>query len=465
MKKLMVLFFAFTLLFAQKMSKVAPVQDEFVNLSGLTCDTSCLQKLVKSGDLASFVASYDAKKGDKELASLHANLTSRHVVHGMHDVKIAVIVPEKVIKLYAKTISRTLLSYASKRYVDAKFKFYLTGDESRQALSAAVKNAQSDGFKVAIAPLTAEGVKVVDALDSKLSFYIPTLNKNAVSVSGKNFVFGGVDYKAQSKKLLAYSTKKIAAVSDNSTVSKTISQDIKDMVTNSDVFVLTLATQKIGIGSLSAGGAKMRNATIFLNTPTIKSAILASQIRVNNLRPQAILMPQLSYNPLLVSMAQELDLTRALVATSLKPLKDEELEAKSGLLNQNLNFDWITYSSAYGVEYLYKTHFNAGDVAGAGGFEEKVAENQVQYDVIIMEPTSYGFKEAVQKPLNEVETKAESSAENSNLNANANATLNTNANAKTPVKSPVQSPAKTSSVKATKTTNDQTQRKEKSMFN
>ena len=74
------------------------------------------------------------------------------------------------------------------------------------------------------------------------------------------------------------------------------------------------------------------------------------------------------------------------VANSIMPLDGLLLE-NAKFLNADLEYNWINYTTAFGIEYFY-----IKSVPGAKRyFKEKIFHQQVQYNIEILKPTNTRF--------------------------------------------------------------------------
>ncbi|MFW5618321.1 MAG: hypothetical protein ACOCMY_00245, partial [Campylobacter hyointestinalis] len=133
--------------------------------------------------------------------------------------------------------------------------------------------------------------------------------------------------------------------------------------------------------------SRLRDSSIFLNTPLIKTALLSSQFRVFDLNPNALLSTQINYNNALLSLTQPNDRKNMYIANSISKI-DDEIISNNAILGQNIEYDWVAYSSTFGFDYIY-TKFINSDASSL--FDEKVQNNQVIYDTKIMKSNQFGF--------------------------------------------------------------------------
>lgn len=390
MKKIIAVLLSCTMLFAsnQYLSNIPPATIYYINLNPEVCDTKCLQDLLDNQYYISFLARYDENFANSELKENYNILTtSRPPLNlGLVDARIAVLLPEKVIKSYSIIVTNAIFSYAIRRELNVDIKFFLTGDESPQNINKALLHLQTEGFKYIIAPLTLNGVLTIsNPKYSNLIFYVPTINANSTNITNQNIIFGGIDYKDQIERLLYYANNKIAIFYDGSKLGNILNEYI--LKNNPNAYINELSGNKFNLKHTLRNNNKLKQATIFLNTPLIKTALLSSQFRVYDLDTYALLSTQINYNNALLSLTQPLDRKNMYIANSISTL-DEEITSNNDILGQNINYDWVAYSTTFGFDYLYTTYINQD---ATQLLNESIDGNQVIYNTKIVTADSYGF--------------------------------------------------------------------------
>ena len=102
----------------------------------------------------------------------------------------------------------------------------------------------------------------------------------------------------------------------------------------------------------------LNDSRIFLNTPLINSSIILSQITYYDIQTQGIYSTQINYNPTLLSITQAKDRDNMYIANSIGKLEDSFVE-EAKLLNADLEYDWINYATALGIEYFYLKYLHS----------------------------------------------------------------------------------------------------------
>ncbi|WP_086233686.1 hypothetical protein [Campylobacter devanensis] len=351
------------------------------------CDKECLKELSRGVDFIQFI--YTPLTMSEPFKSYYAGIkklaTIPEIEIGRKDIKVALIIPQDVIKSYSVVVSDSVFAYIFKRDVGSHIEIFYSGDESTENLNLAINRAKNAGFKYLIAPLTTNGLEIVNSDDyDDLIFYIPTINIKNISNPRSNLFFGGIDYEAQIQKLLTKANHKITAFGDGSRVSDMLNNLVAN--NTNEPYIKNIEGSDIKLNFLK-NNYKVKNSSIFLNTPLIKSALLSSQFRVFELTPHILLSTQLNYNSALISLTQSGDRKNMYIANSIMT-PDSQLETLSAILGEKLDYDWVAYSTMIGMDFIYLNYINKSAKAI---FKEEMQNNQIQYNINIMRAGNYGF--------------------------------------------------------------------------
>lgn len=301
--------------------------------------------------------------------------------------KIAIIIPEQAIKSYSNVIINSSMAYLMRRDAKIELKIFLIGTEDENKLKAVIEKLQAQDFRFIIAGLTLRGANILASLKANhMYFYIPTINKNSTSINASNIYFGGIDYDAQIQSLLSLSNGNIASFYDNSALSNNLNQKLINQT--GGVRTYTVVGEKINFPSLLRSKGSLSGASVFLNTPLVKSAIISSQLRSNGMYPYAILSTQIGYNPTFLSLTQAEDRRKMIIANSI--LNDDLfLSHANEMLNQSLDYNWVAYATSLGLDYFYSQKMNKASSL----FKEKMQDNQIVYKIKLMQSLDFSFKE------------------------------------------------------------------------
>ena len=376
----------------QSLSNIPPAKITYINLEPEFCDISCLNELVKSDMLASFMARFEpAKIDDSALLELYASLGGETVLKLDGAQKIAVIIPQKIIKSYANVVSNAVLAYILKQEANVEVKFINSNDESLQSLQNALQTARNQGFSYFIAALTPSGANTINSLVlSTELIYIPSVHSSFVLNPKPNLIFGGVDYKAQISALLAFANEKIVAFDDGSVLAQKLNEYVRMQSTN--YYETSIVGKDINLNNTLNKKSKFDGASIFLNIPIVKASLVATQMRGFEIKPYALLSTQINFLPNVFSAITQRDRQNLFVANSLNQV-DEAFLGLGELFDVDFRYSHIGYSSALGAEYIYTNFINKN---ASKIFTESVEGSQVLYDVKIYDAKGEQFDQASQ---------------------------------------------------------------------
>ena len=379
----------------QSLSSIPPAKITYINLEPEFCDNACLNELIKSDLLASFMARFEpAKIDDNALLEFYISLGGEAILKVNKSGKIAVIIPQKIIKSYANVVSNAVLSYVLKQDADVEIKFINSNDESPQSLTNAMQTARAQGFNYFIAALTSNGANIMNSLVlSNELIYIPSVHSSFIINPKPNLIFGGIDYKEQISALLAYSNEKIVAFDDGSSLGQKLNEYVR--MQSSDYHEASIVGKDINLNDTLSKKSKFDNASIFLNIPIVKASLVATQMRGFEIKSYALLSTQINFLPNIFNAIAQRDRQNLFIANSLNPINDLFL-GLGDLFDVDFRYSQIGYSSAFGAEYIYT---NFIDKSADRIFTERVENSQVLYGVKIYNAKGDHFDEANQEIL------------------------------------------------------------------
>ncbi len=393
MKKIFYLLAICTTLFATNNSNIALPQNNYLDLDAKECDEACLDKLLKEKKYFTFMSKQQGAEVlngvNKELEGLfngeEKSLSDLQLGNNKkEDIKLAILVPQKKIGNYASSVVNSITAYLMERDSDFDIEVFNSYDESEGSLSNALNSIRQRGYKIVIAPLTQYGANYVAQNANDLIIFMPTINKKDIQFQTYNILYGGIDYEKQIISLLNYANSKVAIFSDLSPLSNNLNNFVAK---NSDVSYQKdiESSQKINLKYILKGNWALQGASIFLNTPLIKSSLIASQLRVYDIKPKALLSTQINLNPLLLNLTQYADRRHLYLANSIStaPISIQETNA---LFNHNIAYDWVNYSTNVGMDYLYSLL-----TGNSRKFSEDISNHEINYNIKIMKTSEYGF--------------------------------------------------------------------------
>ena len=372
---------------AETVYREAPA--ETVMMGGFETDTSAggatFQKLPDENITEEVITAeeYLGEGAQEETMQLPASTAD----FAMERPKIALLVPRKVIGGYANSVANEILSYLI--YSDKNFVFEVfdSGTQDKDALILALQKIHHKGYKVVVAPMTPSGANPLASLEKTLLVYVPTVNQDDIYVQNPNFLYGGIDYKAQVDALLNYADSKIVVFDDGSALSKKISDYVTESRLEDIVYSKVIKNVNANLSYLFKKNRKLNDATIFLNMPVVKSALVASQLSRYKVPYKKILSTQVNYSPLLFTLTQYADREKFYIANAIgkAPFR---LEDMSRLIGADIRFNWIDYATSVGLDYLFTDYLG---LQGSRVFHENLYGQQVYYDTEIVQPKLGSF--------------------------------------------------------------------------
>lgn len=415
MKKSLLLL-APALLFAQSfMLSNIPLPKTYIqNIDPYRCDALCMQDFLDNGQVFSFLAHAESKLKDpkqNEDRVMFISIFNLGSMNSEKKLKIALLLPYKKIGKYASSTTNATLAYLMTKSHPFQLKSYKIKSESAEDLATALKQIKSDGFRYVIAPLTHKGAKNLIDIHTTLNIYLPTINKHDINSSSPYLTFGAIDYHTQSNLLLKEAHEPLVIFSDKSETGKTLASYQKQEFIHpsplpdsersgsfiQDTFSIfsqmvskkrePVAEKKKKVISYSISrrttnlerylkeNKKIANATIMINTPIIKTGMILSQLTLYDVNETNTLSTQINYDPLLLSMTQYNDRKDMIVANSITEHNNILIETNT-LLGNDIEYDWINYTTTIGIDYFYSLITNDERI-----YNTKIENHQILYNI------------------------------------------------------------------------------------
>lgn len=333
-------------------------------------------------------------KPQEEIISQFSKMSDRS------HIKIALMMPKKIIGRYSIATIDTILAYLSARGREFEFEVFDCGDEEESSIQETYEKIYAQDFHFIIAVLTTKGAYESTKLQLKIPLYIPTVNKTQIDFnpsSSSLLFFGGISYENQINELLKFQrgTHSIA-YNDDSPVGERLSLILKDKIPQIQEQTITNEIAATFSKNKKTQEGQIYQADVFLNTPVVKTGLLLSQIGYFKKKATTFLSTQLNYNPSLSILTQQRDRENLFIANSIGTT-DQKLIEYASLLNSDLKYDWVNYSTALGMEVFYRIMYPESSAY----FKETILDNQVQYGIKIYQIDSKGFYEVT--PPSQVE--------------------------------------------------------------
>lgn len=370
---------------------------EILNVDIERCSTSCLRDFLERGQVFSFMANVNKdNQNERVLEELNALLSALEISEIPYFIgaqkpffNIALLFPRKSIGRYSSTTTNVILSYLLHQKGRFNFESFDSKTELQEDIQEALEVIAAQGYRQVIAVVTQDGANAINALNPNLEVFIPTVHKSQIQGEiARRVIFGGISYAEQIQKLSALNPNiKATSFYDDSVIGKQMQAYTQEANANLDYTKSFNLKQNPDFQKeMKSIRGQLRGTRIFLNTPVTNSSVILSQLTYHEVAPQGIYSTQINYNPSLLSITQERDKRNMYIANSIMPL-DSLFVENAKLLNADLQYNWINYTTAYGIEYFYRKSVPRVKAY----FKEKIRNQQVEYAIEILTPTNTRF--------------------------------------------------------------------------
>ncbi len=331
------------------------------------------------------------------------------------ELKIAMILPERLIGRYAHTTSTAVFAYFLTREHPFSIKTFQIDDEGPEEIGRVLETIKQQGFHYVIAPVTPKGAKVISELEKELTIFFPTIHKNDLPGAENNIYFGAIDYQAQIERLTPLMSSPLVIMYDKSAqgeklltmtsahylasekpfhatgrirdaIEKKIPYAVSSEPKEKKVIAYGIEKQTSNLKAQLDANEKIQYGSFMLNTPLIKSSMILSQLSVYDTAVTNALSTQINYDPLILTMTQKKDRESLYIANSIS-VQDDAIVQANALLNNNIVYDWINYASTIAADYFYHRI-----TAQARLYDLPIENNQVIYPIAIVQPAGSHFK-------------------------------------------------------------------------
>lgn len=299
-------------------------------------------------------------------------------------MKVAFLYPSNLVSKYAKSSINTVSGYLSHQDSDYELVVIDTENESASRIDSAFQEVKKSNIKNVIALFTPNAVGTLNnVVSNDLKVYLPLIEKKEVSSSNSSLIFGSISYEEQVKKLVNYSSGNNVMFYQDTYLGLKLKKSYESVVSDTRLKKEISKHENNFKGIVTGSG--LANSTLFLNTDIVKSSLILSQLRSYDIYPKVILSTQLSYDPLLMTLTQDKDRDKLIVANSIDVV-DKELRDDIAISGGNIVYEWVDYSTLVGINYLYYGK-NSNLVP------TKIENNQAMYNPRLFSCTEFGFSE------------------------------------------------------------------------
>lgn len=303
-------------------------------------------------------------------------------------LKIALMSAPSVIGKYSQSTYNVALSTLMSTRIPFELVMVEMKDESEGSIAQALDTIHAKKMDAVLAPLTLGGVENLLKNQTDLTIFIPTVHKRDVGACESNIIFGAIDYHAQLNALKPYMTNSLAVFYDTSPVGTNLLNATQTLASESKKTSASYAidTQGANIVKYLSRPAAFSKKSIIIHLPVVKTSMLAAHLTFSGARVHNLLSTQINFDPTLISLTQAKDRKNMIVANSIIEQVPSIYEINA-LMNNDLTFDWINYTTSVGTDYLI-AHLSGSERS----YSLRLVDSQIIYPVELMRPKEFGFE-------------------------------------------------------------------------
>lgn len=299
-------------------------------------------------------------------------------------IQVAFIYPSTLVSKYAKGSLNTISGYFS--YQKAQYNLLVIDcvNESYDSIDSAFSKVKEQGITNVIALLTPNSLNSLNKVVSNdFKVYLPLIEKKDSLENNDNLIFGSISYEQQLKKLSDYSIGNNAMFYQESYLGNKLRKSYDLLIPNTTV-KKEIKKNETNFKNIVAD-YRLNNSSLFLNTDVVKSALILSQLRAYDIYPKIIFSTQLNYDPMLMSLTQEKDREKLVVANSIDNV-NSKLKDEISNFGGNIVYEWVDYSTLVGINYLYKN-------GNSSLILTQIIDKEAVYSPKLFKSTEFGFLE------------------------------------------------------------------------
>ncbi len=308
-------------------------------------------------------------------------------------LKIVLLSAPSVIGKYSQSTYNVALATLMSSNIPFELVNIEMKDESESSIAQALDTINAEKSDAILAPLTLGGVKNLLKNPTDKIIFIPTVHKRDIGECSSNIIFGAIDYQVQIEALRPYMANSLAVFYDTSPVGSNLYKATQTLASESKKTSKAYAidTQGANIVKYLGRPAEFSKKSIIVHLPVVKTSMLAAHLTFSGARAHNLLSTQINFDPTLISLTQAKDRKNMIVANSILEQVPAIYEINA-LMNNDLTFDWINYTTSVGSDYLI-SYLTGNERA----YSMRIVDSQVIYPVELMRPKEFGFEPVTSK--------------------------------------------------------------------
>lgn len=373
------------------------------NLDPYDCDAQCLSELIAHEQVFSFLSQMPEASEDPALNEqrlIYVSLFNLDSGDRGTGIRIAIMLPEKIIGRYAATTTNAVLAYLLGKNRYFHLKTFQIGNETPESIQNGLDRIAREHFFYVIAPLTKNGAQTVANLNPQPTIYFPTVNIHDINASGERLYYGGIDYRSQIELLIHEAASPLVIFYDKSSLGEELKERVIEAFTTHNreadpefflhsepkIYTYPIGKHTTNLKSILSKNEKITQGTFFLNTPLVKSGMIMSQLTLYDVNASRILSTQINYDAMLFDITQRRDRENMIIANSILTQNSVLVESNK-LLNNDIEYDWINYATTLGIDFFY--HLST---QSPREYPVPILSHQVVYPVKLFQPNGSRFE-------------------------------------------------------------------------
>ncbi len=303
-------------------------------------------------------------------------------------LKIALLSAPSVVGKYSSSTYNVTLATLLARNIPFELISIDIKDESSESIDAAMGRIKMEKIDAILAPLTINGARNLLKIAPILPVFIPTVHKHDIDTLQGTIIFGAIDYQAQIQALETYMTTSIATFYDDSPIGINLNTTTSTIAINAkkSSTPYSIDTQGANIVKYLGRPSAFSKKSVITHLPIVKTSMLIAHLTFVGAHEHNILSTQMSFDPTLITLTQYKDRKNMIIANSIVQQVPQIYEINS-LMNNDLTFDWINYTTSIGTDYLISilTHHERL-------YSLTLQDGQIIYPIELMRPKEFGFE-------------------------------------------------------------------------